>query len=227
MDQLIRYLQQKGRSKSSIKSYVRCCEKFTAWAEYKHIAIENTTYTDLLDYITELRKRNLAQHSIIGYMTAVSHYFDHLIKLNIITVNPAKYLQLKNNQARKLYPVLSREQLEHLYTHLETKATRNTRPTAKASAIRNRITVGLLVFQGLNSTALGALTVRDVDVLGGNITIQSSRTHAARNLPLQAIQIIELDRYINQTRKELQHAFKKEESEALLITGFAQFNESL
>ena len=84
-----------------------------------------------------------------------------------------------------------------------------------------------MVFQGLNATALGKLTVNDVDVLGGKVTIQSSRTHAARNLALQAVQIIELDRYINQTRKELQQHFNQEDSDLLLISGFANYSDTL
>ena len=84
-----------------------------------------------------------------------------------------------------------------------------------------------MVFQGLNATALGKLTVNDVDVLGGKVTIQRSRTHAARNLALQAVQIIELDRYINQTRKELQQHFNQESSDLLLISGFANYSDTL
>ena len=64
-------------------------------------------------------------------------------------------------------------------------------------------------------------------MLGGKVTIQSSRTHAARNLALQAVQIIELDRYINQTRKELQQHFNQEDSDLLLISGFANYSDTL
>lgn len=224
---LIRYLQQKGCSKNSIRTYVQCCDRYTAWAESKQIEVENTDYSDLMDYIAELRKRDLTQRSIAGYVVALRHYFESLVAAKILTQNPAKYLELKSPPARKLYPVLNREQLENLYTQFEGEALRATAPSARASAIRNKITTGLMVFQGLDCTALGQLTVKDIDLLGGKINIRSCRSHAARSLALQAIQIIELDRYINQTRKELQHWFKQENSDQLLIIGFGKFTDAL
>lgn len=222
----IEYLQKKGSSKSSIAGYIHCCKKFIEWAESRHMEIEYVTYSELLDYVATLKGR-VTQRTIQSYMIAITHYFEALVQAEIILQNPAKYLDLKTPTNRKLYAILSREQLENLYNNFDITATKKTRTTAKASAIRNKIAIGLMVFQGLDSTALSKLRVQDVDVLGGKITVNSSRSHAARNLALQAIQIIELDRYINQTRKELQHHFKKEDSELLLITGYKHFNESL
>ncbi|MEO0551690.1 MAG: hypothetical protein AAF149_00730 [Bacteroidota bacterium] len=72
---------------------------------------------------------------------------------------------------------------------------------------------------------MAGLTVEDVDVLGGTIQIKSSRKHAARTLGLQARQIIELDRYINQTRKELQQAFGQDTSDRLIIHGYTNYGD--
>ncbi|ELR71337.1 integrase/recombinase, putative [Fulvivirga imtechensis AK7] len=221
------YLQKRGCSKSTITSYSRCCEHFIRWAESKHIETEYITYSELLDYITVLKKKNLLTHSIQGNAVAIRHYFESLVQAEIITQNPAAYLDLKGSGTRKIYPVLSREQLENLYTNFNIRGCRKTKHTAYASAIRNKIAIGFMVFQGLDTTALAGLAVKDVDVLAGKISVRNSRSHAARNLALQAVQIIELDRYINETRKELQYHFNQENSEALLITGFAKYNESL
>ncbi len=227
MDELIKYLQQKGKSKSSITSYVRTCQNFIQWAERKHIEPEFMTYSELLDYAAYLKKKEVSQRTIRAYFTAITHYFESLVQAKVITTNPGKYLDMKSTPHKKLYQILNREQLENLYHHFDLNAYRKTRSTAYPSAIRNKIAVGFMVFQGLNATALGKLTVNDVDVLGGKVTIQSSRTHAARNLALQAVQIIELDRYINQTRKELQQHFNRENSDLLLISGFANYSDTL
>ena len=185
MDELIKYLQQKGRSKSSIESYVRTCRNFVKWAERKHMEVEFMNYSELLDYAAYLRKKGISQRTVRAYLTAITHYFETLVQANIITTNPGKYLDMKSTAHKKLYQVLSREQLENLYHHFDSKGCRKTKPTAYLSAIRNKITVGFMVFQGLDVTALSKLTVQDVDVLGGKVTIQRSRTHAARNLAVQ------------------------------------------
>ena len=227
MEELINYLQQKGKSKSSITSYVRTCQNFVKWADRKHIEPEFMTYSELLDYAAYLKKKEVSQRTIRAYFTAITHYFESLVQAKVITTNPGKYLDMKSTPHKKLYQVLSREQLENLYHHFDSKGCRKTKPTAHLSAIRNKITVGFMVFQGLDVTALSKLTAQDVDVLGGKITIQRSRTHAARNLALQAVQIIELDRYIYQTRKELQQSFNQEGSDLLLISGFANYSDTL
>jgi len=222
---LIKYLKKKGHSKSSLAAYVYSCEKFITWAAGRHMDTEFMTYSELLDYIAYLRKRGIGQRTVQGYMIAITHYFEALAAAEIIPNNPARYLEIRHKQQRKLYPILNREQLEKLYTHFEAKPQRKTKPTAQASAIRNRITVGLMVFQGLEATTLSKLKAEDVDVLGGTINIRGGRTYNSRKLALQAVQIIELDRYINQTRKELQSHFKQEDNEALLITGYKYFRD--
>ncbi len=227
MDELITYLQQKGCSNSSIQSYVRISQSFITWIESQGMEAEGITYTELLDYVAYLKKRGLRQSSIRGYMTAITYYFEALVQAKVIANNPGKYLDVKSTYHKKLYPLLSREQLDNLYHHFNVKGHRKTKPTAYVSALRNRIAIGFMVFQGLDVTALSSLTVKDVDVMGGKVTIQSSRTHAARTLALQAVQIIELDRYIDQTRKELQQAFNQEGSGQLLISGFALYNATM
>lgn len=220
---LTKYLQQKGKSKTTVATYVHVYQRFNQWAAQNQIDHEYTSHTDLLDYIAHLRKQQLTQKSIQQYLAALSHYYEALLKTEIITKNPTSYINLKAPTTKTLHTILSREQLEKLYTNFEAKPKRDTKPTARISAIRNKIAVGLMVFQGLDITALSRLTTEDVNVLNGTVDIKASRMCATRVLPLQAVQIIEIDRYISQARKELQEHFNREESELLLITGYDKY----
>jgi integrase/recombinase XerD len=220
---LTKYLKQKGMSKTSIASYVHIYQRFILWTAQNQVDSEYTSPTDLLDYIAHLRKQHLAQNTIQQYIGALSHYYETLLKAEIIIKNPTSYIALKTKTTRTLHTILSKEQLEKLYINFEAKPKRATKPTAKESAIRNKIAVGLMVFQGLDIAALSRLTTEDVNVLNGTVKIRTNRTYAARTLPLQSVQIIELDRYISGTRKELQHHFNREESELLLITGYDKY----
>ncbi|WP_221420394.1 site-specific integrase, partial [Fulvivirga sp. M361] len=72
---------------------------------------------------------------------------------------------------------------------------------------------------------LAKLTTEDIGIMSGTIHIKGGRTYNERTLALQAVQIIELDRYMYQTRKELQEAFKQKDSQQLLITGYAEYRD--
>ena len=195
-------------------------------AESSGIDTEYINYTDLLAYLKHLKKRPISQRTIQSYIIGITHYFESLKEAGIIESNPARYLEINVKQTRKLYPILKKEQLENLYLNFDVKGMRNTKPSARASAIRNRIATGLMVYQGLDVGALSRLETVDVNILDGTITIKGSRTSNKRILALQARQIIELDRYISQTRKELQTHFNREESNLLLIHGYTHYTDA-
>ena len=174
------YLQRKGCSKNSIQTYVRNLVRIMKRLKSKNIESENVTYPELMDNISHLRNQGISQRSIQSYLISIIHYYEALLQAGIVITNPGKYITLKVQQTKKLYPILSKEQLENLYTTFDIHAYRKTKPTAVASAIRNKIITGLMIYQGLTITALAGLTVEDVDVLGGTIQIKSSRKHAAR-----------------------------------------------
>lgn len=232
VDTLEKYLREKQYTQSSIAAYTYAVEKYLRWTEAEQIESEYATYTELLSYIQHLRKNKNSQRTIQNQMVAISHYYESLIKAEITETNPARYIEISIPQALKLYPILTKEQLENLHTDFNIKGKRKTKPTAYLSAVRNKVAVGLMVYQGLDTTALSRLTTEDIDVLSGTIRIRGSRTYNERTLALHATQIIELDRYINQTRKELQHYFNnlsagaEQESEALLITGYSKYTDA-
>lgn len=227
MDELFtNYLQKQGCSKSSIASYRYCAGKLLEWLDCQHHPAEDTTHQDLLDYTAYLKKRGLSQRSIQSYFIAITHYFEHLLQEKAIAENPARYFTIRARHVRTLYTLLTRPQLDSLYMNFDATACRNTRSTAKASAIRNRIATGLMVYQGLDVTTLAKLTTEDVGVVSGTLRIRVGRTYNERTLALQAVQIIELDRYMYQARKELQHAFKQEDSNRLLVTGYAEYRDA-
>lgn len=224
LTQLKSYLQEKGCAKSSIASYLHSSQHFINWLESEQLDPTEVTYQELIRYMGSLRKRALSQRSVQYYMIGISHYLASLKAAGIIANNPADYLDLKANQHRKLYPVLSKEQLEGLYLNFDTSSQHTIKMMGKASAIRNRISIGLMVYQGLETTTLSKLKTTDIDVLGGTIKINRGRTYNARILSLQAVQIIELDRYINQTRKELLTELNQD-TDALLVTGYKDYRD--
>lgn len=187
---------------------------------------EFIAYSELMEYLQHLKQRAISQRTIQSYLIGIAHYFEYLKGAGVIETNPARYLTIHTKQTRKLYPILKKEQLENVYLNFAGSARRNTTPTANISAIRNKIVTGLMVYQGLDVSALAGLQKEDVNTLEGTITIQSSRTSAKRVLALQSRQIIELDRYMSQTRKELQTHFNEGENNFLLIHGYTHYRDT-
>lgn len=220
------YLKKQGYARRTIAAYEQSKNRYQQWAAEQQLNPEQASYNDLLDYLAHLRRHNVRTTTMQTYLAAITHYYDSLTTAGIIDQNPARYIELKTRDQRKLYPTMSKDQLENLYTRFDVKALRKTKTTSRQSAIRNKIATGLMVYQGLDVNTLSSLKTENIDVLGGTIQVPGSRKHNPRNLALQARQIIELDRYINQTRAELQHQFRQEESDQLLITGYTHYYDA-
>ena len=76
--------------------------------------------------------------------------------------------------------------------------------------------VGLMVYQGLNTTELIHLELEDLQLYKGKIYIKSGTRSNSRTLELKSWQVIELLDYVKEIREEIK-ARKNIESERLFI----------
>ncbi|PPK92241.1 integrase/recombinase XerD [Nonlabens xylanidelens] len=68
---------------------------------------------------------------------------------------------------------------------------------------RNKIMLGLLVYQGITTSELQRLKVEDVQLYKGKINILGTKKTGSRELELKPWQLMELMQYINEIRPEL------------------------
>ena len=70
---------------------------------------------------------------------------------------------------------------------------------------RNKVMLGLMVFQGLESGTLKALEIHHINLEKGIINVPSTTEHKLnpRKLSLESVQIIPLQEYINHTRTQI------------------------
>ncbi|HET6228028.1 MAG TPA: site-specific integrase, partial [Bacteroidia bacterium] len=73
----------------------------------------------------------------------------------------------------------------------------------EALKLKNQVLVSLIVYQGLVSGEIVALKVNHIDLDKGRLFIKESRTLAKRHLELHPKQYRLMDRYIQESRKEL------------------------
>lgn len=203
----IDYLLAKGYSSSTVKRYLRDMKSFEVWAEQENTPIEIVSYSDILHYI-QSKKGSVQQNTISMLTNGLRHYFAYLVVLGIVKENPVSQVKIKGIKRKKLYTILSKKELEQLYheyapitdEHYKNQNWYNASLLAKK---RNKIIIGLLIYQGLNATELARLTEKDVKLREGKIVIAGTRRSNDRELKLESVQILDLMEYILKTRAEL------------------------
>ncbi len=68
---------------------------FWKWLEKENLEAENVSYVDLLLYMKYRSRKGTGQLSIQNYMSAIKHFFEHLIGEGKISKNPTSEIEVK------------------------------------------------------------------------------------------------------------------------------------
>lgn len=218
------YLQSKGLSQKSIESNEQQLCYYLNWSEDEKLEVENTTHNDLVAYIKHLQKKGIKQITVQKYIGTLKHYFNWLVERQIIKNNPCENLNIKGVQRKQLYHILKKLELEKLYesysTEIEKDETNNGQfKSSELTPKRNKVILGLMIWQGLGTAELSSLQVKDVKLREGKIYVPGGRKSNEREMKLEATQILDLMEYTLQTRKELLALTNKETEQLIISTG--------
>jgi integrase/recombinase XerD len=221
-DDFTKYLLQKNYSDTSIENFIGDVKKFKAWLEKENMEIENISYNDMTSYLQSFG--NIAQHTKGCYLRGVKKYFNFLVQMEERTDNPAEFIQLKGLKRKTLYDILNRQELDNLYHNYTLPDEANSKDKNqnwfKAKVLaqkRNKVILGLMLYQALDARDLKLLTVNDMKLREGKIFIPGTRKSNERELKLEALQIMDVMEYLLTTRKELLQLTGKQ-SEHLFIS---------
>lgn len=230
--EFVNYLIGKGYSNSTVKRYLKDTIHFEKWVKQENIPIENVNYSDVLHYI-QSKKRKVQQNTISSLVNGLKHYYAYLVDVGAVDINPVSQVRIKGVKRKKLYHILSKQELEQLYHKfsLEEDKQYSTRNWYKASLLakkRNKVIIGLMIYQGLNATELARLTDQDIKLREGKIFIAGTRRSNARELKLESVQIMDLMEYSLKTRVELLQLKSIETNQLLISTaGSLKINNAL
>lgn len=202
------YLLSRKLNPRTIKLYLRYSTFFFNWIKTKSIQEEAVSYSDLLAYVKDCRKEGKSSRYINHMLGAIRHYYNFLKYEDKVRMNPAAGLFLKGVRSRLPHDLLSEEQLEGLYSSF-----RMDDPVEESFY---RTMLGILVYQGLSTSELEGLEVKDLKLREGKITIPASGKRQSRELKLEALQVYELQEYVRTTREELVQQ-KGKETERLFV----------
>jgi len=222
------YLLMKGYSTSTTRRYVKDVEMFIQWVEKENIPIENVSYPDVLHYIQG--KRNaIKQRTISSNVNSIKHYFNFLSITNQAIENPTTQIRIRGIKRRILYHILNKQELESLYHNFEIPdesskdKNQNWFITSLQASKRNKVILGLMVYQGLGSSELGRLTEKDLKLREGKIFIAGTRKSNERELKLESHQVLDIMEYQLKTRNEIL-AMTQKESEKLFVSAGSSNN---
>ena len=213
---LEQYLLSTGKSYCTIKNYKSSLTYFINWLEGEHMDLGMVNYIDVLSYVDKLRKRGNNSRSINQELVVLEHFYEgfRLLKEKEslekgMLKNPVKSLRVIGMLKEKREENLTEKALSNLYKTYEGKG---------IVGKRNKLIVGMLVYQGLRSKEVSDLKLEEVDLRKGKLKVKGSSRSNERLLDLRSEQIMELHEYIENGRKELMGEIKGEESPYLYIS---------
>lgn len=219
----IDYLLSKGFSRSTIQGYNRDVLRFEAWLRKENVPLETVSYADVLHYM-QGQKGKVKQQTIGRQINSLKHYFNWLVSQGAMEENPVQNIAIKGIKRKKLYNILTKQQLEELYHHFTFTTDKNQRnpnwyKISELTFKRNKIILGLLIYQGLNTMELAQLTLDDLKLREGKLYVAGSRRSNERELTLEAVQIMDLMEYTLRDRTALLTEFNKQSDRLIVSAG--------
>ena len=202
------YLQERPLRRRTVLANLLYAKRFLAWLEEEGLPLQDCKYSDLLGFVRKYREAGLIPHNLNKHLRGVRYYFEYKKELGEITHNPAANLTVKGECTTLPKGILSKEQIEQVYNEYEANT-----PVQK----RNRVILGLYVYQGLLREDIELLEPSDINLNQGAIRIRRSVRLRGRTLPLNASQVLELQEYLTQVRKQLLKQ-KGQASDKLFVT---------
>lgn len=211
MSKFKEYLILKGYAATSMDTILKSVDYFFRWAEKENIGeLSTITHRDIIAYIQYFNTRGTGKKTIAHYLMHLGKYFDFLGQQGQVSENPCHHIKVKGIQRKVLHHILSMTEMEDVLHRYPTEITLNTSlknpPPQQRQTLarkRNKVILGLLVYQGLRTQEIMRLQVSDVKLREGKIFIPSARRSSERTLSLAAHQLMELLDYINDTRKQI------------------------
>lgn len=203
------YLQSQGKSKSTVKHYNSYILDFLSWLDKDNTEIENATAKEVLAYLNHLQKKGQENKTRNIRLNVIKQFFNWQVERGERVSNPVTHIKIRGSRKQKLYPILSKQDLEQLYLSYEVpdekhkQAGRNWFNAYRLSKARNKAIISLLINQALTTPEIENLTVNDLKLKEGKLFIAGSRKSNERIMELKSNQIIELMEYTYQVRDKL------------------------
>lgn len=204
------YLRAEGQRLNTINSNTGSVSLFLDWTREEQISYLLVSYSDLLAFINHNKERGNTRHTINQKLQGIKHFYNHLQKAGKVEHNPCEELRIKGVIRRQPHDLLEWEELERLYQYF---------PEGNITGKRNKVILGMIIYQGLHSGEVATLEVRDVKLEEGKVYVPKVARSNSRTLKLEPAQILQLQKYITQVRPVILAITGKESDKLFISTG--------
>jgi len=194
------YLQKLGNGKDTIRQKMNYTGYFLKWLEIENLQPNETRYNDLLNFIDYCNLEGKSKKHINRKLSSIRNYYDFLKQQSPNIINPALNLNLKGIKQKLPSNLINFQELENLYQSFETATNREK---------RNKIILGLLIYQGVTTEELKQLEPNHLKLKEGKIYVPGGRKRKGRTLELKPFQILDLHEYLNEIRPEILNGINK------------------
>lgn len=207
-----KYLEEKHYSESTIRIYENGVLDFLEWISLHQYSIEHVRYADLMSFIKYRQKKGITKARIQNELLSIRHYFNHLLKKKQVKSNPAQGVYIRGIARRLPHDLVEHKELVNLY---------DTYPVNDPRDQRNKVILGLLIFQAVTIEELELLKAEHINLREGKIKIPGTDRTNERVLKLEASQVYDLQEYMSKTRARIINGPKVNEPEKItqLIVG--------
>ncbi len=203
------YLKTKQFTTESIKSRMRVFVQYCEWMDREGLEPAVVSYTDMLLFMSYCQKTGKTQATIRNYTTIIRHFYDYLIREAQVTNNPAADITVKGVKRKVLYHILEPQELNKIYHEYDAGSIKRK---------RNKVMLGLMIYQGLKTEELTRLEVKRIDLREGKIDVLGGQKSKGRELKLEAHQVMEMYDYVMNIRPEIISMRPKRKSQARVDT---------
>jgi integrase/recombinase XerD len=194
------FLQQLGNGENTVRQKMNYAGYFLKWLENEHLQPKDARYNDLLNFIDYCKLEEKSKKHINSKLRSVRNFYEYLKKENPNIINPAINLHLKGIKQKLPSNIVNFKELENLYQSFPSKAGQ-VPPTNREK--RNKIILGLLIYQGATTEELQQLEPNHLRLKEGKIHIPGNRRRNSRTLELKPFQILDLHEYLTEIRPQI------------------------
>jgi len=200
------YLVQKRMSLNSANRYQREANSFEDWAMENEIIPQKATYNEVLDFINHCKNKGNKARTINLKGVILRYYFDYHKRAK----NPALELRLKGVDRLLPKSPLSKEELDNLYHNFS---------DYDLIRKRDKVILGMVIYQGLNGSELQRITLEDVQLEKGVVYIKSGSKSNSRTIELKAFQLLSIQNYMLKIRPIILQKANKQSEQLFVAVG--------
>ena len=193
-EDFIEYMKKRQFSRNTLKTVRITIKLYLEWVAKERMEPEQVSYQDLLGFMRACSQKGTTQRTIQHYLNTVKHYYNYLEEEGRISVNPTLGIEVKGVKRQMLYHIIEPHELHALYNQYPSETHRDK---------RNKVMLGLLVYQGIRTEEMGRMTIKEVKLREGKIDVIGSRKNNGRLMQLESHQVMDMYDYMLQVRPEI------------------------